>query len=179
MNKIYYFLIVLAIAGCGVYETVDHRGVAGPQGPAGDSTDINLIRFTSDSSVCSSESGVLIQVLKVSLLTGISVVSQAVVCDGLNGQDGDVGPSGPAGQDGADAPASPYQVTQVIDPCGDAPNVFDEVILKMANGNLIASFSDNANGNNTRLSLLTQGNYVTTDGSSCHFSVSAGGTISW
>jgi peptidoglycan hydrolase CwlO-like protein len=70
-------------------------------------------------------------------------------------------------------------ITQVVDPCGDTPNKYDEVIFKMSNGTYVASFSDNANGLNTRFSVLPVGNYQTTDGTNCRFSVNANGTLTW
>lgn len=66
------------------------------------------------------------------------------------------------------------QVLEIIDPCGDAPNIVDEVIFKVAQLGEIkyfASFSDNSNGKNTRLSLIDSGAYITTDGSNCKFSI--------
>lgn len=173
------------LAGCG---DDGKDGAQGAKGTAGESSNqsINIIRFTSDTSVCASGSGLLIQVLNPAwLLGGTSIASEAVVCDGLNGKDGEIGATGPQGsegpqgEEGASAPASPYEVTQVIDPCGDAPGIYDEVFLKMANGTLIASFSDNAAGNNTRLSILVPGSYVTTDGSNCHVTVHNDGTVTW
>lgn len=92
------------------------------------------------------------------------------------------GPTGPQGIPGMPAPPTAYTVAGVVDPCGDAPGIYDEVFLRFANGNLVASFSDNINGYNTRLSELPDGNYVTTDGSGCNFNVSTLGntrTVSW
>lgn len=79
--------------------------------------------------------------------------------------------NGAPGADGQDAPPTAYTVVEMINPCGDAPGIYDEVFLRLANGTLIASFSDSSNGNNTRFSILTAGSYVTTDGDSCYFSV--------
>lgn len=182
-------LLSVVLSGCG-FE--GDRGLTGPQGASGtpgqsaQTPIFKFIRFSSDTAVCPSGSGVIIQVLRPpTLFGGTTVEAQSVICDGLNGVDGPIGPEGPQGdpgadgEDGATPAASPYEVTQVIDPCGDASGIYDEVILKMANGTLIGSFSDNSEGRNTRLSLLTPGSYVTTDGSNCHFSVSVNGSITW
>ena len=86
------------------------------------------------------------------------------------------------GTDGADGlPAQPtaYSIAGIVDPCSDAANIHDEVLLQLVNGALIASFSDNAAGLNTRFSLLTAGSYSTTDGSNCHFSVSNTNVVTW
>lgn len=91
--------------------------------------------------------------------------------DGEDGIDGTDGTNGLDGEDGLDAETT-YQVVEIIDPCGpEHPSGFDEVILKLGNGQYLASFSDNANGKNTRLGLLPSGNYQTTDGTGCNFTI--------
>lgn len=82
------------------------------------------------------------------------------------------GAPGPQGEPGTPAPPTAYSVVAVLDPCGDDPNVYDEVFLRLANGVVLASFSDNASGDNTRLSVLIDGSFVTSDGSSCAFTMS-------
>lgn len=76
----------------------------------------------------------------------------------------------------------PYQVeedligltiTEIVDPCGDSPGITDEVLLRLSNHKLLASFSDSSNGTNTRFSLIEPGQYETTDGSHCHFTVTS------
>lgn len=69
-------------------------------------------------------------------------------------------------------------IATIIDPCGDAAGKVDEIILQLSNGQLLASFSDNSNGKNTRFSLLGDGSYATTDGSSCNFTV-VNGVVNW
>lgn len=87
------------------------------------------------------------------------------------GKIGAPGLDGKNGEDGLDADLT-YQVVEIIDPCGPQRNDgFDEVILKLGNGQYLASFSDNANGKNTRFSLLPSGNYQTTDGTGCNFTI--------
>jgi hypothetical protein len=98
-------------------------------------------------------------------LQGEEVTSSAEVCNGL------------AGQDGEDAAPTAFTPTELVDPCGDAPEVYDEVLIRLSNGSLIASFSDSANGKNTRFALLEPGTYVTTDGSDCVFTVGPDGEV--
>ncbi len=93
---------------------------------------------------------------------------------GLNGQDGQDGATGP---EGSPAPVNPYTILKIIDPCGDAPGIYDEVILRLGTGQLLSAFSDNVDGYNTRFSLLVPGSYQTTDGSNCHFSVGGDGVV--
>lgn len=82
------------------------------------------------------------------------------------------------GQDGTSAPVSQLTPVGIINPCGDAPNLQDEVFLKLQNGTILTSISENANGKNTRLSFLTQGTYITTDGDNCRFTIDSVGNIS-
>lgn len=78
---------------------------------------------------------------------------------------------------GEDAPASPTDIAEIIDPCGPEGS-YDEVLLQLANGQIIASFSANGNALNTRFAIIPDGNYSTTDGTGCNFSVS-GSVVSW
>lgn len=92
--------------------------------------------------------------------------------DGTDGQNGADGLNGSDGQDGSNS------IIAIIDPCGDAPNIHDEVLLKLDDGRLLASFSSNVNGDYTRFSILQPGvNYMTTDGSGCFFSVDTGNNL--
>lgn len=102
---------------------------------------------------------------------------------GINGVDGQPGAQGPAGADGQDgavgpagqnAPPTPYTPIGLENPCGDAPSVADEIFIRMANGDLIASYGT---GNSVRFAVLTPGNYVTTDGDNCTFTIAADGSI--
>lgn len=67
-------------------------------------------------------------------------------------------------------------IVSIKDPCG-AQGSNNEVFLKLSTGRYLASFSDNANGLNTRFTQLTDGNFGTTDGTNCKFTVSGGGTV--
>lgn len=79
----------------------------------------------------------------------------------------------------APVPTPSASIVDIVDPCGDSPGRVDEVLLILADGRVLVSFSDSANGANTRLALLPPGNYVTTDGSNCVFSVGTNGAISF
>lgn len=91
----------------------------------------------------------------------------ATVCNGLNGEDGE------------DAPPTQFTPVEIVDPCGDSPGVLDEVFLRLADGTLLASVSDNSSGQNTRFGILVPGSWTTTDGSVCHFTVTAQGEVEW
>lgn len=100
--------------------------------------------------------------------------SYAEVLHGSDGLDGLDGQDGMDGQDGQDAPVSPFQIVEVIDPCGKQ-TAFDEVILRMANGQLVAFFASHGGF----LAILGPGTYMTTDGTSCIFKVHADLTVTW
>lgn len=74
-------------------------------------------------------------------------------------------------------PAGPAIPLEILDPCGDDASITDEVLVRLTDGRLLASFSENANGKNTRFSLLGASSYITTDGSQCYFSVNAAGEL--
>lgn len=162
MKNYLSLVLFLSIAACGDTGSIGQSGSSGIQGEPGKNADpvaLDLARFVSDTSVCTSGSGVIIKAYQ-----GAVVTSQAIVCDGTPG---------------ADAPVSPLNITELIDPCGNTPGIYDEVLLRTNSGQIIASFSDNMNGNNTRLSVLEAGSFITTDGSNCHFSVDSLGNVTW
>lgn len=108
------------------------------------------------------------------------------ICNGLNGNngndghDGSDGHDGTNGHDGHDAVTSPFMPVEIIDPCGDTPGKFDEVLVRLANGILLATISDSASGQNTRLGEIPYGtSWVTTDGTNCHITVLSNGTVTW
>jgi pilus assembly protein FimV len=127
-------------------------GAAGPQGDAGTSCTVETV--DPDPNVAPN-GGALITCGSTSTLV-------------LNGAPG---PAGPQGDAGVPAPPTAYSVVNVIDPCGPSGGA-DEVFLQLANGTVVASFSDNAAGQNTRLSILNDGTYETSDGTNCIFTVS-------
>jgi len=61
-----------------------------------------------------------------------------------------------------------YRVTELLDPCGNHPSNFDEILLRTSSGDIIAYFES---GGNRFLSVLPQGSYGTTDGTNCSFSI--------
>ncbi len=96
------------------------------------------------------------------------------ICNGLNGTNG---------TNGLNAQAPAYSAVDAIMPCGNTVSN-KEVLLRLADGEILASVSDSASGANTRFSFMNDGNYVDTDGSGCNFSIatSTNGTtrsISW
>lgn len=87
------------------------------------------------------------------------------------GLTGNVGATGAQGIPGQDAPINPYDPVGLVDPCGTNPSIHNEVFIRLYNGLLLASFSDNINGYNTRFTVLSPGTFQTTDGDNCIFTV--------
>lgn len=78
---------------------------------------------------------------------------------------------------GADAPPNPFTPVSILNPCGSA-GPHDEVMLKLASGQVLASFSQTAAGQNTRFSLLAADTqYVTTDADLCYFKLDVNGNL--
>ncbi len=71
--------------------------------------------------------------------------------------------------------AQPIDYPSYVDLCDPARN-WSEIALKIGN-DLIASMSEKVNGQNTRLVRLIPGNYRTTDGYSCSFSINLNGEV--
>lgn len=86
------------------------------------------------------------------------------------------GDSSVAIKNGSNGTAGQNAVLEVINPCGDQ-GAHDEVLLRLADGSLLASFSDSASGTNTRFSVIGAGSYATTDGTNCHFAVDSAGNV--
>lgn len=107
--------------------------------------------------------------MKFFILTLIFLTLTA--CKGPAGANGQNGAQGPAGQD---APPTPYTPVGLVNPCGDAPGIADEVFIEMANGTLVASYGT---GNSVRFAVLTPGSYITTDGDNCTFTINANGEL--
>jgi hypothetical protein len=180
MKLIAMILIGLIINACGS-DTTTVKLIPGPVGPQGVSgknakngenglnSFINTYRSNLiDPSICLTSSGVVVESgldeNKNNFLEVTEVSSLAFVCDGEQGTAG---------------PTSPNSINEVIDPCGDAPGIFDEVLLRLESGVILASFSDNSSGLNTRFSVLEEGSYMTTDNSGCSFKVSGDGEVSF
>lgn len=151
-----------------------HEGAAGPPGPAGSPGTDGVDGSDGapgeqgppgvDGSNCTVMQAVNGAVISCTDGTNAIILNGI---DGSDGADGEDGEDGEDGADGADAPPTAYSFTEVIDPCGDSPG-FDEVLFRTFDNHLIAHY---ASGNQQFLSLIPPGNYVTTDGTHCYFTV--------
>jgi len=66
-------------------------------------------------------------------------------------------------------------VSKIIDPCGDFPNNYDEVILQLSSGEFIAYFESRGK---RFLSIIEDGNFTTTDRQRCRFTI-LDGELTW
>lgn len=106
-----------------------------------------------------------------------------VMCHGLNGAHGTDGTDGQDGADGVNASLGRFTPVDVIVACGNT-SAYKEVLLILYSGDVLASFSNNTQGDMTRLAFLPDGTYMNTDSSGCIFSLatSSDGTqrsVSW
>jgi hypothetical protein len=79
--------------------------------------------------------------------------SKAVVLNGVDGKDGI------------------NSVTKLIAPCGNESSPWKEQLICLNDGTLLASFSANMSGLDTRFSIIPTGSYIDTDESGCYFNV--------
>lgn len=164
------------------------NGRDGAQGVDGiDGTDgrdgLNMVFQTTPAALeeCAAGGTTLIMALDSDRSGSLSVTDQNFqslsICngaDGVNGEDG---------SDGADASLNRFSPIDVIFACGES-SPYKEVLLRLQGGQVLASFSNNAQGDMTRLALLPDGTFMNTDNSGCVFSLStspdgATRSISW
>lgn len=149
MRLIVYILSFLSLSSCG---------------PPGESGFNSLIAMSRGAAACLSGEGVtIISALDINRSGVIELdsdinVEVAFVCDGASVE-------------------GPFSNVEVMDPCGDTPGKVDEVLLRLSDGTVLVSFSDNAAGNNTRFALIAPGTYSTTDGTGCTFTLGSDGRL--
>lgn len=155
--------------------------VVGPTGPEGQSGADGLsVIFDSFDNVTCPSGGKTILIAQdvnnnglIDPLIDLNIRSMDICngSDGQQGSQGEQGQQGQQGQQGEQGPVSEFTPVEIVDPCGDKPDIYDEVFLRLFNGQLLWSLSDNQNGLNTRFSLAVPGSWKTTDGSHCFFSI--------
>jgi len=155
MKRTFMLTLSLLVVGCGRGPR-GHTGTDGATGADGANCSVMAV----EPSIDAPNGGALIT----------CGLSQTLVLNGTNGTDG------------LDAPPTAYSIVDTINPCG-VNGSFDEVLLRLANGSVLASFSQNGSALTTRLVELVSGNYATTDSNSCSFSATinndGSGNISW
>lgn len=84
---------------------------------------------------------------------------------------------------GLNAQVPSYTPVEPITACGDTV-AYKEVLLRLSNGQVLGSVSNDIGGTMTRLAFLPDGNFMNTDNSGCNFSLSTSAdgntrSISW
>lgn len=184
-NVIVLLAVAFCLFGCGKIKK-EFRGSTGAQGATGASGNngvagVNGINgFNGADGANGTSCSVVPVIASVAYPNGGAVISCGTSnvfvqngSNGSNGSDGQDGSNGTNGTNGADA------VVEIIDPCGDASGIWDEVLVRLASGQLLGSFSDNASGLNTRFAIIGPGSYQTTDASGCHFTVNNDLTVTF
>lgn len=115
--------------------------------------------------------------------TGATGAQGAPGTQGVAGTNGTNGKDGTNGTNGTNASMTPFTVVNAIAPCGNSSSSYKEQLLCLADGNILADFSKDDAGDDTRLAFIPAGNYQDTDSSDCNFSVCSdnhgGLTVSW
>lgn len=162
MKKILLLLVVL-IVSCGVDNTAPETQVIHVDGSPGKNGHSVVHYVMPAGSACTNDGTIVFLATDMNdnLLfdSEDTNIQSMIICNGIN------------------SPPTQFTPVEIIDPCGDSPSINDEIFLKLYNGTLLASFSDNINGLNTRFSVIVSGSYRTTDGTNCYFSVDSSGNI--
>lgn len=161
----YLIILAILIASCGREVRTENRYVPGPTGPAG-ANGYNTIMEIAPTTTCDAGGVTLLFALDTNRNNIIDSTDENIksgtVCNGVDGLPGE------------NAVLNDATPVAVLNPCGDASGIEDEVLLKLADGTVLTSFSDNNNGKNTRFSILYNGTYTTTDGDYCTFVLTDG-----
>jgi hypothetical protein len=152
------------------------NGAVGTAGPAG-SNGFNMVFETAIATAiaCPAGGSTVLMSLDTDFSSSVTPSDQNIqsmtLCNGQNGQNGQ------------NAPATAYTPVEPILACGNTVS-YKEVLLRLSNGQVLGSFSNNVGGDMTRLSFLPDGTFMNTDNSGCTFSLATSGdgstrSISW
>jgi hypothetical protein len=78
--------------------------------------------------------------------------------------------------DGSAAKSSDFAIKDIIIPCGKIAGIFNETLLQLENGDILAYFES---GSNRFLSIIGPGYYQTTDTKHCLFTIHSDGGVTW
>ena len=151
-----YIFIILSLLFIGCAPQKARNGVNGHDGFT---SLLSTTRYEAGLALCPSDSGVEIQTGLDRNRNWVLDTEEAnyitIVCDG-------------------EPDATPYGISVLIDPCGPQGDN-DEIIVRLTDGSLLFHYS---HGNKQFLSILSDGNYETTDGTKCSFYVNSG-EVTW
>lgn len=169
MIKILLIILVLFVSSCGKLKgKPGDNGIPGKDGINGlngangkdgiNGTDGIDGQNGKDGTSCTTETVIGGAIIKCS--DGTS----SIIVNGVNGKDGI------DGKDGQNA------IVELIDPCGDNPNIYDEILIRLNNNKLIAYFED---GTQHYLTIIIPGTYQTTDKQRCIFTITDNYEVRW
>ena len=98
-------------------------------------------------------------------------------------KDGMKGATGTQGEPGTSVPDGASLLIAVINPCGDAPGIYDEIVFVDTDGHAYAYYEDNADytsykDQNRRIIEIPVNTYLrTTDGDNCKFKLDGGANL--
>jgi hypothetical protein len=145
----------------GVNGEVGQQGISGNDGATGPQGDIGATGAAGDKGDVG-EQGPAGEVGA----TGAKGDKGEVGSTGPQGEQGVAGEKGDQGENGQDA------IIEVIDPCGDKNNSVDEVLFRLATGEIAAWYKD------VGLVVLEKNvKYVTTDSQACKFKINNNGQV--
>lgn len=157
MRNVYWLFI---LGGCGEF---NREQVAGPPGRDGTSANCSVERVLGGAFVRCSDG------------------SEAFVEDGSDGEDGSEGlqgepgipgPKGDAGSTGPSGADGEGLTIGTVVPCPSLIGPFPEVLFCI--NDILYAVYDGKEKQDVHLTQIIPGSYVTTDGRSCHFTVSTG-----
>jgi hypothetical protein len=161
MNKFLVTILAVVLASCQPKSPID-----------GNSGHNALFSFLSNNPACTAEGSLVTMGLDKNdngVLDVNEVQYSMDVCNGIKGDIGGIGPVGNTGPAGATAPISAFTPVDVITPCGASSAHYKEVLLGLANGDILSEFTGNGGIANV---FIPDGSYYDTDTSSCNFTVS-------
>lgn len=175
-------ILIIALAALGVgcgqpqyYRVVGvegpkgDQGDIGPMGPAGSSGHSVVFNSIAVAPSCANGGRTILIAMDVNDNLTLDVADENLqsneICNGANGSDG------------ATPVSPPFMPTELVSFCGNVDLLWSEVGFRLANGLIVASFSENANGKNTRWTILVPRAYTTTDGYGCNFTITPTGEI--
>ena len=165
--KVLALVVLTTLSGCGSQNGANGIGIQGPAGNDGKNGEsLVYTQIPATIEQCAAGGTVFLMALDSEGTGTYSATDKnqqsMVVCNGAQGQQG---VQGQQGLPSAFAPVTP------ISPCGISSSPYKEVLLCLADGEVLSSFSENLSGQDTRLAFLTAGTFEDTDESGCIFTV--------
>lgn len=171
MTKLLIIMSLILLTSCGGNNVNTPQGAPGAPGPNG-------LPGPTGSPGPSGPAGTSCTATQIAVGDPVLLDGGAIINCGATSVMISNGRNGINGTNGTNGVTSTYSITSLVNPCGDAPGIADEVFLKLVDGTLLWLQVDNASGLNARLAIAQPGSWITTDGDNCQFTLNADGSIS-